>query len=516
MPRTATELIIKLDRIACYDENDGSGTAEPYLWPVFFKIDGSSYAVTTSGFIGSPTIIPTFGTHGNLGTRDVDAGNNVTIPAALGEFRTLLQPIPVLDSFRTGILGSDTIPGLAGVVYILMEEDGWSNSLATEGYSAMIEAIQLAITQVTDGFRNALSQPTKDQIERAMANVKGTAARMIRDHIISFMGVDSIWYATFGDNDDQIGANVNLVDNDAIERDLAINFNHRWDEQGSWEIFGSFSCVRRRVTYFSSTQHLFTRILESGLDRLSLCHEDATNYRWTKKFYAKQMTFTADAHNYNSPGFFWEVTQSNGAKLELHGSANQMVSIKADVHVNNSGEWITVPDQVFSIRISVNGSTCSIENSDPANAYNFTLPVKLIVKETASSMLFSTANLTVDLVCEDRSYEEAYYEQIGRCIQKWTEQYKPEFEIIPKGDPDWRILKDVPTWYYKKDWKTTLENFNLLKTGLQLSKALQKTNIKKSNQVLAEVAKLTNVPLHLLKPAKTKGVKTQKEEIIAE
>ncbi|MBD3677613.1 MAG: hypothetical protein HUJ27_04335 [Rhodobacteraceae bacterium] len=46
MARDILQLNLDLDRIKCHDEGDGWGSAEPYLWTVFFKADGTTVAVT--------------------------------------------------------------------------------------------------------------------------------------------------------------------------------------------------------------------------------------------------------------------------------------------------------------------------------------------------------------------------------------------------------------------------------------------------------------------------------------
>ncbi len=115
---------LKLERIHCYDEGDGPGNAEPYLWTVFFKVDGDTVVVNSDGpaapFVqGSRPWSRTPGNHGNLGTSDVDEGDDVSIPAIIGEWHTVMKPIPL----TTPLLGMSEVGGMIGCVVVLMEED---------------------------------------------------------------------------------------------------------------------------------------------------------------------------------------------------------------------------------------------------------------------------------------------------------------------------------------------------------------------------------------------------------
>jgi len=125
--RNKVHVGIHLEKIVCYDEGDGWGNAEPYLWRVFYKIDGDSVRLGANGQLqGRATVLGSTGSHGNLYNTNVDAGDTVNIPVGLGTWFTDLKPIPVDPTMLSLVrqkTGWDDLPGRVGVICTLMEED---------------------------------------------------------------------------------------------------------------------------------------------------------------------------------------------------------------------------------------------------------------------------------------------------------------------------------------------------------------------------------------------------------
>lgn len=244
--RTTCNLQLVLNELHCYDEGDGPGNAEPYLWACFFKIDGDNFAVEAgAGLIGTPLIVSSNGSHGNLGNTDVDAGDDVPIPDVIGTFSTKLKPIPINDAGLRALAKEDDLPGIAGVVVSVMEEDGWPDGLADVGYTAFVDAVHLAVVKVAASFQHALVAPTPEQIKEQVDIVKDAAATAVRAAVKNAMsGWQLLWYGTFGDNDDEIGTEAFTIDADQLAKTPVIDILRRWggDEagDGDWEIRGVF------------------------------------------------------------------------------------------------------------------------------------------------------------------------------------------------------------------------------------------------------------------------------------
>jgi hypothetical protein len=232
MARDTLRVWLELDRIHCHDEGDGWGSAEPYLWTVFFKIDGDTVALTESLTLsGTPTVVTTPGSHGNLGDTDVDAGDDITIPSAVGEWNPFLTPIPVPESLRP--LVGDDLPGVAGVVCVLMEEDNVTDAGADAGHAALDAAVTSALTDIiaTRSFSNP--DITEEEINQYMGAVRDAVAEAVQSQQSFF---ENLW--SWLNEDDTVGTVVLFWDQDDLAAGEPIEFSQRWQDEGDWELFG--------------------------------------------------------------------------------------------------------------------------------------------------------------------------------------------------------------------------------------------------------------------------------------
>jgi hypothetical protein len=198
-----TAVVCEIDSIVARDDGEAWGGSEPYLWSIFFKIDGDSVTaainIDDSGITltldGDPTVTsPDEGSHGNLNLPggSVDAGGLlqtetvIDVPASVGRFETTLSPLPTTikidpDSWIADVIDEGThvlqdlldavfsdgrcpvadadpsqllaalgaefvtdevggLPGAFGALYLLMEEDETSEEAAEDARRALRDA----------------------------------------------------------------------------------------------------------------------------------------------------------------------------------------------------------------------------------------------------------------------------------------------------------------------------------------------------------------------------------------
>jgi hypothetical protein len=227
MPRTPLLTRLCLDHVRCHEDGDGFGSAEPYLWTVYFKIDGDTVTLGDDFFLhGTCTVVGTPGSHGNLGDTDVDSGDDVIVPRAIGEHLGRLTPIPL----AVPVPGVDDAGAIAGVVMILMEEDQVTDDGAEVGHARLNQFIEEAINSfiLPVGVRGTQADAdTKlgvNKQEVTDADIKDLTDRaldVIKSAILDAQSTwDNVW--TVLDADDKLGVKVLTFGYDALT-------NNYWD-----------------------------------------------------------------------------------------------------------------------------------------------------------------------------------------------------------------------------------------------------------------------------------------------
>jgi len=228
---------LKLSNLHCYDEGDSIGSAEPYLWTVFFKIDGDTAVVNPAFALqGTATVIGTPGDHGDLPNHDVDAGEDVAIPAVLGEFATHLKPIPL----QQPVGDMKEVGGVMGIITVLMEEDSTPASAIAKGHAALNKAVKDSLNALIPTLNFGHQEPTDAEI--------GTMKKKIGDTVTNAVSNDvSVWdwLGGLGNMDDKIGSEVFRFSHKELEAlgVSGIGFQQRFKNEGDWELSG-------RVTAF--------------------------------------------------------------------------------------------------------------------------------------------------------------------------------------------------------------------------------------------------------------------------
>jgi len=224
---------IKLDNIACYHSGE-PGSAEPYMWTVFFKIDGDTVSVDdTLTLQGTATVFGSLGDHGDLGPGGVNDGDTVSIPAGLGDWSTTLTPIPVPSL-------SISVAGVVGCVVVMLEQDDTSDEAVAAGHAALNEALQSALNDLITHLNINHPSPTDADIQAYTDQVGGQAQDAISNNVSVWD-----WLTALGNMDDKIGTAVFYQSQTALCRAPVWGFalDQLWEDSGEWRLSGHMGAV---------------------------------------------------------------------------------------------------------------------------------------------------------------------------------------------------------------------------------------------------------------------------------
>ncbi len=263
--RNNLKVTFNLDHLNCYDEADGWGSAEPYMWTVFFKIDGTTCRLNDSLMLeGTATVYTTPGSHGNLGNTDVDEGDVVAVPGAIGFQEMTLTPIPVPDFVKQ--LGTDDAPAIAGCIVVLMEEDNISDDGAESGHQALNAAVQNALNSLIPTLGVSNQSISDDDINNMSAQIQSKIEDAVKNQQNFF---ENIW--SWLNPDDTIGSVVWKFSGDDLLNDTSIALQQRWNNgDGDWELFGSVTTAEIPTCPANVVKEIFDALFGGSSSKKSM------------------------------------------------------------------------------------------------------------------------------------------------------------------------------------------------------------------------------------------------------
>lgn len=246
----------KLTTLECIDEADGAGDADPYMWAVYFKVDGDTVVLDNSFMLsGTATVVGTPGDHGNLGDT-VEAGENQPIPASIGSWSTTLRPIP------TPIPGVSA-GGMIGCIAVVNEEDSTPDQDIANGHQALNQEMQDQLDALIPTLGLSNQAPTPEDITAIQEAVEAAVLAAIEDGV-DFWDVLAGLFGNF--MDETIGIARWIFTQGELEAHAGGSFplSQHWDNEGSWTLKGHVKVGRTLVTGISCSGD-WTNIFLYGL-----------------------------------------------------------------------------------------------------------------------------------------------------------------------------------------------------------------------------------------------------------
>ncbi len=238
------QLKIALHTLSLHRKIEKWGDAEPYLWNIFFRVDGEAITINPDFTISGKAIFEfSKGSHNNLrGT--IHRDNILHIPQDIGNWNTILHPIKV-PYFE------QLIPGIAGVITVLMEENNVSNEGAEAGRVALGQQVQKAVNSALKDFSPKVIDinDVQNSIRQHFESKVTAFADGIEKHVIEAVKsrqslLQNVW--SFLKADALVGFNVwNFDHRNIVEQGGKIHFSHKWNTKkyGDWEVFGKVEMI---------------------------------------------------------------------------------------------------------------------------------------------------------------------------------------------------------------------------------------------------------------------------------
>lgn len=242
---TPIRLQIALHTLSLHKKGASWGKSEPYLWNIFFRVDGEAITINPDFTISGKAIFKfSEGSHNNL-RGSIHRDNILHIPQEIGIWETELHPVkvPYFDQY---------VSGIAGVVSVLMEENNVSNEGAEAGRLALSQQVQKAVNSALKDFNpkvidiNDVQNSIGNHFQKTIEGfVNGIETHVIEAIKSSQSLLQNVWSLIKADA--LVGFHVFKFDHaDINKHNGTIHFNHKWNSQkyGDWEVFGKMQEVK--------------------------------------------------------------------------------------------------------------------------------------------------------------------------------------------------------------------------------------------------------------------------------
>jgi hypothetical protein len=223
---------IVLNRIHCIMHGENKHD-EPYILTVFFKVDGDTviFNSNTLKLEGTATVVGTASGQGDLSKKEVRAGEDAAIPAAVGEYKTTLKPIPVQPLLP--FLPPQVQPTI-GYLMMLWEEDKTTAYLVGTAYGALRDSLKDELDKLVPQLGAQKQSPTSTDIQVISSRIEAAVKNKVAGSNLFDI------FASIVDPDDRIGQSVMLFPYSVLFNNSYYSFSDEWitDEDGQYQMFG--------------------------------------------------------------------------------------------------------------------------------------------------------------------------------------------------------------------------------------------------------------------------------------
>jgi hypothetical protein len=402
------KVTLSLEKIFVNNEGDGSGNAEPFLWPIFFKIDDDTILN-----LGDPTVwlsAPN-GAHENLGG-SVGAGKAINIPKSIGEKAFNLNFGQIVKKDQA----------LMGCLAVLLEEDDFP----VDG--DIKKNYQTFVNETIDRIKGIISKaltPTSNA-----PGSSGVNAPSIEDEVAKKLKKElTHWIA---DVDDFIGVKLVIATAEELMANPHITFTQSWNEStgsedGDYTLLGSVNAIdvpKAVVIYEHADYEGGHQVLDHGnynVEELTIGNDTLSslkvptgwkvtlfndaNFKGTRQYITNDTSNVGDPFNDQASSIFVEAPVTIFSDKDFTGNSQVLTSGKynvVDIAIGN--------DMLSSLKVPKGKMVTLFEHA------NFSGTSQVLIDNTGLVSGFN--DKTSSIVVEDTvvAYKDANFKGTSKVL----------------------------------------------------------------------------------------------------